>query len=403
MTAPNPTQTDKSSLTDEQLGVVTKVTIKMMELGLNVKFIPNISVGPIISIYRFLPQGSTRVSMIEALADDFAVVLGVEDVMVKRMPGESAVGIMVPNKNRTIVKYLDTATAVWKANQGDDCPTSGVPLGFGVDHLGNPFVEDLTALPHLLIAGSTGSGKSTLVSSILASLIFVKRSNEVKLILSDTKNVEFGHFIGAPHLLFTPATSVYQTMEQMEWLVDEMDKRLKTIGSQGCRNIFEYKEKANAIERLQNTGFPCSKAAEIPFIILVIDELADILGDRSKSGDKGPGIGKVAEGLLAKIVQKSRAAGVYVIAATQRPSVNIVSGSIKANFPARLSFRLPSGHDSRTVLGIEGAEHLLSRGDMMYVSPNRPGISRLHAPWASIQDINNAVEAAIQRERMEEL
>lgn len=380
-------QTKTSNLTSEQVDVVGKITIKLLELGLSASFTPPISVGPIISCYRFSPDGSTRVSAMESLADDLALTLCVEDVMVKRMPGESAVGIFVPNKERTLVKFLDVLAHNWQQSKA-----VRVPLNFGVDYLGNGFVEDLSTLPHLLIAGSTGSGKSTLVSSMIAVLVNIANSNDLKLILSDTKNVEFGHFMGAPHLLFEPATSIYQTIERMEWLCEEMDQRLKKIGAAGCRNIFEYKERLSGTDNLRRP------AEAMPYIILVIDELADILSDHRRQGEKGPSIGKVAEGFLSKIVQKSRAAGVYVIACTQRPSVNIVAGSIKANFPARLTFRLPSGHDSRTVIGTEGAEHLLSMGDMLYASPNRPGIVRLHAPWASIADIKAAVEAAIRRE-----
>jgi len=331
----------------------------------------------------------------ESLADDFAVLLGVEDIMVKRMPGESAVGVFVPNRQRTLVKFLDTLALNWQQSKA-----ARVPLNFGVDYLGNGFVEDLATLPHLLIAGSTGSGKSTLISSMIAVVINIVNSNAIKFILSDTKNVEFGHFVGAPHLLFDPVTSIYQTIEKMEWLCEEMEDRLKKIGKAGCRNIFEYKEKLNATPTIVPNNFH-GPVEDLPYIILVIDELADILSDSSRPGQKGPSIGKIAGGFLAKIVQKSRAAGVYVIACTQRPSVNIVSGSIKANFPARLSFRLPSGPDSRTVIGTEGAEHLLSQGDMLYCSPNRPGITRLHAPWASITDIKAAVEAAIRREEQQ--
>jgi S-DNA-T family DNA segregation ATPase FtsK/SpoIIIE len=370
------TQT-QNKLTDEQLDVVAKITIKLTELRYDARFIPPVSVGPLISVFRFLPTNQTRVSNLEGLATDFAVLLGVEDVFVKRLPGESAVGIFVPNKERTLVKFLDCINNVWKVRN-----ELKIPLNLGVDYLGNPTIVDLVDLPHLLIAGSTGSGKSTLLSSVIASLIYCVGPERVQIILSDTKNVEFGHFVGAPQLLFEPATSVYQTLERLDWVIDEMEDRLKIIGKAGCRNVHEY----NSSKVLTKGPFP--------FIVIIIDELADLMMFKgSKKGES-----KIAEEKISKIVQKSRAAGIYFITATQRPSVNVVAGSIKANFPARLTFRLPSEFDSRTVIGTSGAEHLLSQGDMLFVSPNRPGIQRLHAPYARIDDIKACTEAAARKE-----
>lgn len=364
------------SLNAEQEVVVGKVASKLAELGYEARFIGPISVGPILSVYRFFPTGRTKVSNLEALASDFAVTLGVEDVLVKRMPGESAVGIFVPNAERTYINFRDTASTIWQTYHAPNGPT--VPLNLGIDHLGQPFVEDLALLPHLLIAGSTGAGKSTLLDALIASIVYTVNSDTIKLVMSDTKNVEFGHFVGAPHLLFEPATSIYQTLEQLDWVIDEMSDRLNALGKAGVRNIFEYREMGK----------------KMASIVVIIDELADIMQFK---GEKR-GESKIAEDKLGAIVQKSRAAGVYVIAATQRPSVNVVAGSIKANFPARLTFRLPSDADSRTVIGTTGAEHLLSRGDMLYVSPNAPGIRRLHAPFVEIEDIKAAVEVAIRRE-----
>jgi len=366
----------QSQLSDEQATIVGKILSKIYELGYTCKALPNINVGPIVTVYRCLPTRRTKVSHLENLAKDFAVTLGVEDVLVKRLPGESAVAVFVPNAKRSFIDFKKTMNHAYALYNNKKAK---IPLCV-VDYLGNPFYEDITTLPHLLIAGSTGSGKSTLVTSLLAQIVYVADSNDVQLVLSDTKNVEFGRFIGAPHLLFPPATSVYQTMEHMEWLVTETNDRLKRIGEAKLRNITEYRETQR----------------EMSYILFVIDELADILMNRVREG-RNPSVGKIAESLLSTIVQKSRAAGIHVIACTQRPSVNIVAGSIKANFPARLSFRLPSGADSRTVLGIEGAEHLLSQGDMLYVSPNKSGITRLHAPFTKLEDIEACVENAVRR------
>ncbi len=367
-----------NDMTDEQISVVATVSIKLAELGLDLKFIKPISVGPIISVYRFAPQGSTKVSQVEACSADLAIALGVEDVFVKRMPGESAIGVFVVNAKRTPITFLDTINNVWKLKD-----TMKIPLNFGVDHLGKPFVEDLIELPHLLVAGSTNSGKSTFMRSMLASLIYCIPPSRLQVGLSDTKNVEFGHFVGTPHLLWEPATSVFRTLEQLDWLCDEMESRLKTIGGASKLNIHEYNELHNSF----------STVKRLPYIVYIIDELADLMAYK---GEKR-GESKLAEEKIGKIVQKSRASGIYLIAGTQRPSTNVVAGSIKANFTARLSFRLPADYDSRTVIGTTGAEHLLSKGDMLYVSPNRPGLTRLHSPYAKIEDIKAAVDAAAGR------
>jgi S-DNA-T family DNA segregation ATPase FtsK/SpoIIIE len=291
------------------------------------------------------------------------------------MPGDSAVTVFVPNQERTYIKFTDTVTNVWKVKD-----VQKIPLNLGVDSLGSSVVVDLTELPHLLVAGSTGAGKSTLLASILASLIYCVESSRLQIILSDTKQVEFGHFIGAPHLLFEPATSVYQTLERMDWLIDEMDNRLKKLAKLGQRNITEHNEHS-------------SGSAAWPYILLCIDEVADLLAYK---GEKR-GESKISQEKISKLASKARASGIHIIAATQRPSVDIINGVIKANFPARLSFRLPSGADSRTVLSTEGAEHLLSRGDMLFINPNKAGLARLHAPYARIEDIRAAVDAACRR------
>ena len=342
-----------------------------------------------------MPFGSTKVSNLEALATDLALALGVEDVFVKRMPGESSVAVFVPNKERRWVDFKDTVKNVWNSyvQWGSTTPRLRVPLNLGVDYLGKPVVDDLSEMPHILVAGSTGVGKSTWLHSVIASLIYVTKPAAVRLVLSDTKQVEFRHFIGAPHLLFEPAWNVYRTLEQLDWCIEEMDHRLKTFGEAGCHNIHEF----NSLAAVQS-GTSAKLGQPRPYIVIVIDELYDLVCNDEKgesdSGDKRK-LGKIAEGKIGKIVQKARAAGVYLIAATQRPSVDVVKGSIKANFPARLAFRLPSDHDSRTVLsGQGGAEHLLSKGDMLFSSPTRPGLLRLHAPYTSNEDIKAAIEMA---------
>jgi S-DNA-T family DNA segregation ATPase FtsK/SpoIIIE len=360
--------------TDEQLRVSSTLALKIASLGLNAKFVDPISVGPIVSTYRFLPQGSTKVSHLEAIAQDFALALGVEDVMVKRMPGEVAVGIFVPNVTRKYVNWRDMCAQLV-------CDYE-IPLLLGVDHLGKIVMEDLTLMPHLLIAGSTGGGKSTLLNSLIATVMYNCSSNDIQFVIVDLKQVEFGHFIGSKHLMFEPAVTIYQALERMQYLIDEMERRLRDFAKQGHRNILEYNAKASAKK---------------PYLVVVFDELASLLCDSRKEGDedspqRGPSLGKIAQSKLSQLAEKARATGIHIIAATQRSSVKVVEGNIKANFPARLTFRLPSQADSHTILGTSGAEHLLARGDMLFSSPNRPGLARVHAPLASIEDIKACVE-----------
>lgn len=358
----------KNQLTENQCDVLAKLTHKMLILGAPAKPLSHVTVGPIVSVYRFQPANTTRVAQIETLAQDFAMELGVEDVVVKRMPGDNSVSVFVPNEIRTPVGFLDTTKALWQVKD-----KLAVPLNLGVTMTGLPLIEDLVDLPHLLIAGATNSGKSTLLTTIITSIAATKSPKQVKLVLSDTKGVEFRAFAGLSHLLYPVSYQAEETLKHLTFLIDDMDCRLEAIGLTGCHNIHEYNMKYS------------SKA--LPYVVIIIDELADIMELRGEKRGEKPG-----QEAINKLAQKARASGIHLLCATQRPSVNIVSGSIKANFPARLSFRLPSEADSRTVLNGNGAEHLLSKGDMFYLSPTRPGLTRAHAPLTRASDIASTLD-----------
>jgi len=364
--------------TEEQKTTITHIVLKLAQLGHECSWTEPITTGPLITTYRFVPRSATKVAQITSCAQDLAIALAVDDVVVRRLAGEGVIGISVPNAHRTMVLWRDTLT-----RPADD---NLVPLNFGVDSQGRLYRDDLTKCPHLLIAGSTNGGKSVCMNAMIASLMYWRTPEQVRFILSDTKQVEFTHFVGAPHLLREPCGSMYSTWEAMDWLIDEMEVRLKKIGRAGCQNIGQYNQKQS--EDWVTKEYGSKDWQPLPYYVLVIDELADILG-----GDKR-GEAKIANTKLGKIVQKSRAAGVHVIAATQRPSVNIVAGSIKANFPARLTFKLPSDADSRTVINQAGADHLLSQGDMLYQGPSTTGTKRLHSAYASIDDIKQMVNVA---------
>ena len=367
-----------SDLTEEQVQVFATLVSKMRALQVDAAPLAHVTVGPVVSGYRFEPKGSTRISHIEGLAKDFALALGVESVLVKRMPGDNAVGVFVPNKVRKGVTFLETISFVWPLKD-----KLAIPLNLGITAIGDPLVEDLSLLPHLLLAGSTGSGKSTLLTSIITTIVATKSADEVRLVLSDTNGVEFGHFIGAPHLQFDPATTVYKTLDHIEWLLNETDRRLKDFAKWGFRNITEY-----------NANHSCKR--KLPFLVLIIDEIADLMLHKHKDEDEKVSVSKLFENKLCLLAGRCRKTGIHIIASTQRPSVNIVTGSIKANFPARLSLKLPSAVDSRTILDTEGAEHLLVPGDMLYQSPLRAELIRAHAPITHNSEILATIEAIVR-------
>ena len=322
--------------------------------------------------FRLQPQGSTRASQIENLADDLALTLRVESVLVRSLPQEGCVGIFVPRPKHEVHLVL------WRDLLGFTNKAT-LPLSLGTDWLGNTVVDDLALLPHLLIAGSTGSGKSVLTRSLIATLIF---RNAAKLVLSDTKGVEFTEFHKNPALLFGEiATTPLRTIEQMNTLCEITDTRLKMFGKVNVRNIAEWNNSTSS-RGLENEV--------LDYIVLVIDELADIV---FLPGEKGRAA-KIGADKLDYLTRKSRAAGIHVIAGTQRPSVDTVKGVIKANFMARLSFKTASAIDSKVILDETGAEHLLECGDMLYRSPNLPGLQRLHSGYASKEDIHGSLEFA---------
>lgn len=348
-------------LSDEQKQIVMCISVKLAQLGHEVTWQEPITTGPLITTYRFMPRAAAKVAQISNCADDLALALHVDDVVVRRLPGEGVIGVSVPNKERK--------TVMWRDLLSPPPADMRIPLNLGVDSQGHQFREDLTKLPHLLITGSTEGGKSTLMHCLIASLMLWRDPSQIQFLLSDTKKVEFGHFDGSPHLLNKTSKTMYETWEQMDWLIEEVDRRLRMLEKAGVRNIAAFKDRGGTL----------------PYIVFVIDELFHVLG----GGERGES--KVPTGKLSRIVSESRAAGIHVISGTQRSSVDVVSGSIKANFPARLTFRLPTQTDSRTVIGHSGAEHLLARGDMLYSSPNHPATRRLHSGYASPDDITQCV------------
>lgn len=320
-------------------------------------------VGPRVTQFRVQPGIGVRVEEIAGLDKNIALALSAQSVRIQApIPGEPFVGIEVPNNNSihlTLRAMMESES--WKLTK------DVIPLVLGMDLTGNRIVTDLTKAPHLLIAGATGSGKSVCISNIIMSLLFHFKPNEMELLLIDPKRVEFSLYSKIPHLIHPVVTEPKTVVQVLKWIVKEMENRYRMLSEKKVRNIFSYNEKA------EKENFK-----KLPFIVVIIDELADLM--MTSKGD--------VESSLVRLAQLSRAAGIHSIIATQRPSVNVVTGVIKANFPTRIAFKVSSQIDSRTILDQKGAESLMGQGDMLFNPPGIGRLLRLQGPWVSDEEIN---------------
>lgn len=323
--------------------------------------------GPIVTTFEFKPAPNVKVSRILTLGDDLAMALRAQSIRIQApIPGKDVVGIEIPNAKTEIIYLREILESELFENS-----SSPLTLALGKDIVGNPFITDLKKLPHLLIAGTTGSGKSVGVNAMILSLLFRNSPDNLKLIMIDPKMVEFSMYSDIPHLLTPIITDPKKAISALASAVNEMERRYKIMSETKTKNIDKYNPKAK------------QEGLEIfPFLVIIIDELADLM----MTG------GKEAEFPIARIAQMGRAAGLHLIVATQRPSVDVVTGLIKTNLPSRISFKVGSKIDSRVVLDTEGAQSLLGRGDMLFTPPGVGGVVRLHAPWASEEEIEEIVE-----------
>lgn len=322
--------------------------------------------GPIVTTFEFRPAPNVKVSRILTLGDDLAMALLAQSIRIQApIPGKDVVGIEIPNAKTDIIYLREILESSLFKNSA-----SPLTLALGKDIVGNAFITDLKKLPHLLIAGTTGSGKSVGVNAMILSLLFRNSPDNLKLIMIDPKMVEFSMYSDIPHLLTPIITNPKKAIGALGSVVAEMERRYKIMSEFRTKNIDKYNPKAK-LEGLE----------VFPFLVIIIDELADLM----MTG------GKEAEFPIARIAQMGRAAGLHLIVATQRPSVDVVTGLIKTNLPSRISFKVGSKIDSRVVLDTEGAQSLLGRGDMLFTPPGVGGIVRLHAPWASEEEIEEIV------------
>ena len=325
-----------------------------------------INPGPMVTTYEFKPEAGVKYSRVTGLADDLCLAMRAESILIERMAGKSTVGIQVPNHERETIHLRDVIESETFAKA-----KPRLTLAMGKDINGRIVTADLNAMPHVLIAGSTGSGKSVAINAMIMSLLFRTTPSQVRLILVDPKRVELGMYEGIPHL-FTPIiTEPKLAANALRNAVREMERRLKLLASRSVRNIDQYNKLFDgAMPSLFDDG---EDEAPLPYIVIIIDELADLMMlDRAN-----------VEESITRLAQMARAVGIHLILATQRPSVDVITGLIKANVPTRISFRLATKVDSRTILDTNGAEALLGRGDMLFLPPGSARLTRLHAPFVS--------------------
>ena len=327
--------------------------------------------GPVVTTFEFKPDAGVKYSKVTGLADDLCLAMQAESVLIERIPGKSTVGIQIPNPNREPISLRELLESDLYQRS-----VSKLTLALGKTIHGEPFLADLATMPHLLIAGSTGTGKSVGLNAMLTSILFRATPDDVKLIMIDPKRLELGMYEDIPHLLTPVVVEPKKAANALRWAVREMEERYKHLAAFGVRNIEQYNR--NVRQMIENKEVP--KDAEpprtLPLIVVVVDELADLMMVA----------GNEVEESIARLAQMARAVGIHLILATQRPSVDVITGLIKANLPSRISFRVSSKVDSRTILDGNGAEQLLGRGDMLFLPPASSRMIRLHGPYISEQE-----------------
>src|SRR5438093_2307431 len=332
--------------------------------------------GPVVTTFEFKPDAGVKYSKITGLADDLCLAMQAESVLIDRIPGKSTVGIQIPNPNREAISLRE----LLESDTYQKSP-SKLTLALGKTIHGGPYVTDLATMPHLLIAGSTGTGKSVGLNSMLTSILYRATPEDVRLIMIDPKRLELGMYEEIPHLLTPVVVDPKKAANALRWAVREMEERYKTLAAEGVRNIEQYNRNIRLV--LEETGGKDADAPNPrPFGVVVIDELADLVL---------VAIHEVEES-IARLAQMARAVGIHLLLATQRPSVDVITGLIKANLPSRISFRVQSKTDSRTILDGNGAEQLLGRGDMLFMPPGSSRVIRLHGPLVTEDEVARVAE-----------
>jgi len=358
---------------------------KLLDFGIEVKVVAAYP-GPVITRYEIEPAVGVKGSQIVNLVKDLARALSVISIrVVETIPGKSCMGLEIPNPKRQVVRLSEILSSQVYADMG-----SPLTLALGKDIAGKPVVADLARMPHLLVAGTTGSGKSVAINAMILSLVYKATANEVRLIMVDPKMLELSVYEGIPHLLAPVVTDMKQASNALTWCVAEMERRYKLMSMLSVRNLAGFNQK---VKEADKAGKPiCDPLAlnvesppplkELPLLVVVIDELADLMMV----------VGKKVEELIARLAQKARAAGIHLVLATQRPSVDVITGLIKANIPTRVAFQVSSKVDSRTILDQMGAESLLGQGDMLYLPPGTGYPQRVHGAYVADEEVHRVVQ-----------
>jgi len=347
---------------EQLLQMAELLETRLMEFNIRGK-ITQVQAGPVITMFEFEPAAGIKISKVVSLAEDLGRAMGGIAVRISPIPGKSPIGIEVPNRTRTVVSLKEILSShMFRKSH------SKLSIAVGVNIYGKPLVADLANMPHLLVAGTTGSGKSVSLNSMIMSILYKASPEEVKMLMIDPKLIELSAYEHIPHLISPVITHPKDATESLKKMVFEMEKRYRLIAEQGAKNIASYNNMVGKDDRL-------------PYIVIIIDELADLMYTASSE----------AEAAIVRLAQMARASGIHMIIATQRPSVDVITGIIKANFPTRIAFRVTSKVDSRTILDTNGAEHLLDKGDMLMLLPGAK-IVRLHGPYISEDEIRNVAE-----------
>ena len=327
--------------------------------------------GPVVTTFEFKPDAGVKYSKVTGLADDLCLAMQAESVLIDRIPGKATVGIQIPNPNREAISLRELLESDAYARM-----PSKITFALGKTIHGEPFMADLAAMPHLLIAGSTGTGKSVGLNAMLTSILYRATPDDVRMIMIDPKRLELGMYEGIPHLMTPVVVDPKKAANALRWAVREMEDRYKTLAALGVRNIDQYNRNIRQMIEAKDVPADGPPPRTLPFIVVVVDELADLMMVA----------GNEVEESICRLAQMARAVGIHLILATQRPSVDVITGLIKANLPSRISFRVSSKVDSRTILDSNGAEQLLGKGDMLFLPPASSRHIRLHGPYISEQE-----------------
>jgi len=380
-----------TELLQEPAGRSTFDTLELKETAARIKSkfeefnvrgsVVQINPGPVVTTFEYKPEAGIKYTRITTLTEDLCLGLQAESILIERIPGKPTVGIEVPNSKREVISLRQILES--EEFRGSPSPLT---VSLGKDINGRIKVAALDSMPHLLIAGSTGAGKSVMLNSLIMSVLYKATPDQVRMILVDPKRLEFGLYDGVPHLLTPVITDPKKATNALRNAVLEMERRLKLLASQGVRNIEQYNRKVRQLQTQPRSLFEEEAGEEeveqIPYVLILIDELADLMMLERANVEES----------VTRLAQMARAVGMHLVLATQRPSVDVITGLIKANFPSRISFRVATRVDSRTVLDVMGAEHLLGKGDMLFLPPGSSRLVRVHGPYVSEAETNDVVQ-----------